>query len=177
MNGGPLAALGDVPLVYDVVPDGAHRPKDAVSGALRMLAVFSQPTQTSVVALRRARYELGRLIRRIAARQRGMVELRVVQYGVTRQRLGDIADSRDGWDVLHLSGHGGRGLFLLEHADGSPDPVDTADLVRLLRPARRRVKLAMVSLTQTASAASTVKPPAKTDSRSHTARSSSVHRS
>ena len=150
VNGRPLASLGDVPLVYDVVPDGARRPKDKVSGALRVLAVFSQPTQTSVVALRRARYELGRLIRRIAARQRGMVELQVVQYGVTRERLAKIVDSGDGWDVLHLFGHGGQGLFLLELADGSPDPVSAVDLVELLRPVRRRVKLAMVSACQSA---------------------------
>ena len=121
-----------------------------MAGALRVLAVFSQPTEGSVLALRRERYELGRLIRRIAARQRRRVELRVVQYGVTRDRLAEIADSRDGWDVLHLSGHGGRGLFLLEHADGSPDPVEAADLVALLRPVRPRVRLAVVSACQSA---------------------------
>lgn len=148
-RGQALAARGDVTLVYDLapVPGGA---KAAVSGALRVLAVFSQPTQTSVLALRRERYALGRLIRRIGARHRASVELKVVQYGVTRERLAQIADSGDGWDVLHLSGHGGRGLFLLEHADGSPDPVDTAGLVELLRPARRRVKLAVLSACQSA---------------------------
>ena len=152
VNGQPLAALGDVPFVYDLVPvlDGSRRPKAEAAGALRVMAVFSQPTQTAVLALRRERYALSRLIRRIAARQQRIVELRVLQYGVTRQRLAEIADTGDGWDVLHLSGHGGRGLFLLEHADGSTDPVDTADLVRLLRPARRRVKLAVVSACESA---------------------------
>jgi hypothetical protein len=53
-----------------------------------------------------------------------LLVLTVVQYGVTRERLARIADTGDGWDVLHLSGHGGPGAFLLEHADGSPDPVD-----------------------------------------------------
>jgi hypothetical protein len=148
-KGTPLASRGDVTLVYDVAPVPAAA-KAEVAGTLRVLAVFSQPTETSVLALRRERYALGQLIRRIAARQRASVELKVVQYGVTRDRLGEIADSGDGWDVLHLSGHGGRGVFLLEHADGSPDPVDTAELVRLLRPARRRVKLAVVSACQSA---------------------------
>jgi len=74
----------------------------------------------------------------------------VVQYGVTRQRLGDIADSRDGWDVLHLSGHGTGGVFALERADGSPDLVPTADLVALLRPVQRRVRLAVVSACESA---------------------------
>ena len=151
-NGKPLAALGDAPFVYDLIPalDGSRRPKAEVAGALRVLAVFSQPSETTVLALRRERYALSRLIRRIAARQRRMVELQVLQYGVTRDRLAEIADTGDGWDVLHLSGHGGRGLFLLEHADGSTDPVDTADLIRMLRPARPRVKLAVVSACESA---------------------------
>jgi hypothetical protein len=135
--GVPLAARGDVSLVY--APAGEPGPPKAeITEALRVLAVFSQPTRTSVLALRRERYALGRLIRRIAATQRRMMELKVVQYGVTREKLAEIADTGDGWDVLHLSGHGGRGVFLLEHADGSPDPVDTAELVRRssLRKAR-----------------------------------------
>src|ERR1700678_711198 len=81
-----------------------------------------------------------------------MVELAVVQYGVTREKLAEIADSGDGWDVLHLSGHGGPGAFVLEHPDGSPDPVDVADLVEMLRPAKHRVKLAVVSACESAAA-------------------------
>ena len=127
-DGMPLAARGDVSLVY--APAGTTGPPKAeVADALRVLAVFSQPTRTSVLALRRERYELGRLIRRLGATQKRMVELTVVQYGVTRERLARIVDTGDGWDVLHLSGHGGAGAFLLEHADGSPDLVDVADLV------------------------------------------------
>jgi hypothetical protein len=126
--------------------------KAQAADALRVLAVFSQPTRTSVLALRRERYELGGLIRRLAATRKRMVELTVVQYGVTRERLAEIVDTGDGWDVLHLSGHGGPGAFLLEHADGSPDPVDVADLVGMLRPAKRRVKLAVVSACESATA-------------------------
>jgi hypothetical protein len=149
--GMPLAARGDVSLVYAAAGDTAV-PKAPVAGALRVLAVFFQPARTSVLALRRERYALGRLIRRLAATQRRMVELKVVQYGVTRERFAEIADTGEGWDVLHLSGHGGPGAFLLEYADGSPDPVDVADLVRMLRPARRRVKLAVVSACESAAA-------------------------
>jgi hypothetical protein len=101
-------------------------PKAAIADALRVLAVFSQPTETSVLALRRERYALGKLIRRLAATQRRMMELKVVQYRVTREKLAEIVGTGDGWDVLHLSGHGGPGAFLLEHPDGSPDPVDVA---------------------------------------------------
>jgi len=144
VDGRPLAARGDVTLVYDIAPDAATVRKSHPGGSLRMLAVFAQPTETSVLALRRERYELTRLVRRIAARERAVMELQVVQYGVTRERLREIADSGDGWDVLHLSGHGTGGAFLLEKADGSPDLVATSDLVALLRPAKRRVRLAVV---------------------------------
>lgn len=151
-GGRPLAARGDVPLVYDIVPGSAGRRKNPVGDVLRVLAVFSQPTQTSILALRQERYALTRLMRRIAARERAAVELRVVQYGVTRERLAEIADSRNGWDVVHLAGHGGPGEFLLEHADGSPDLLPVADLIELLRPARHQLKLAVVSACESAAA-------------------------
>jgi CHAT domain len=150
VDGRPLAARGDVTLVYDIAPDAAPVRKSDPGDSLRMLAVFAQPTDTSVLALRRERYELTRLVRRIAARERAVVELQVVQYGATRARLREIANSSDGWDVLHLSGHGTGGAFLLEKDDGSPDPVATPDLVSLVRPARRRVRLAVVSACESA---------------------------
>jgi CHAT domain len=149
-EGRPLAARGNVTLVYDIAPDAAPVRKSDPGGSLRLLAVFAQPTETSVLALRRERYELTRLVRRIAARERAVVALQVVQYGATRERLREIADSGDGWDVLHLSGHGTGGAFLLEKEDGSPDLVATQDLVALLRPARRRVRLAVVSACESA---------------------------
>ena len=148
VGGKPLAARGDVTFVYDI--GGAGQQKEGVEQALRVLAVFSQPTQTSVLALRRERHALTQLIRRIAVRERATVEIQVVQYGVTRERLSQIADSDGGWDVLHLSGHGVGGLFALERSDGTPDLVDVRDLVALLRPARPRIKLAIVSTPQSA---------------------------
>ena len=57
-GGKPLAAQGDVTLVYDIAPDVPGRRKSEIGGSLRMLAVFSQPTRTSVLALRRERYAL-----------------------------------------------------------------------------------------------------------------------
>ncbi len=151
VGGVPLAARGDVALVYGL-PAPAGLAKAPVGDALRMLAVFSLPTATSALALRRERYELSRLVRRVAARSRRRVELEVAQYGVTRDVLKDLAKSGDGWDVLHLSGHGGAGEFLLERADGASDPVSTAELIKLLRPLRARVKLAVVSACQSAAA-------------------------
>ncbi len=153
-RGVPLAARGDVAFVYDIAAQGAGQPSPASgepgTGPLRILAVFSQPTKTSVLALRRERYALSRLIREGVARRRAAVELRVVQYGVTRERLSEIAADGDGWDILHLSGHGGVAGFLLERQDGTSDPVATDDLVALLRPARPRVSLAVVSACESA---------------------------
>jgi CHAT domain len=74
----------------------------------------------------------------------------VVQYGVTRDRLARVVREAPGWDVLHLSGHGTAGAFLLEGADGSPDLVAAAELAGLLRSARRRVKLAVLSACESA---------------------------
>ncbi|MGH4017420.1 MAG: hypothetical protein ACRDSL_26550 [Pseudonocardiaceae bacterium] len=151
VDGVPLAARGDVALVYELAASD-RLAKAAVGEALRVLAVFSLPTAASAPALRRERYQLSRLVRRVAARSRRRVELQVVQYGVTRGVLAELAGSGGGWDVLHLSGHGGVGEFLLERPDGSADPVSTAELIGLLRPARRRLKLAVVSAFQSAAA-------------------------
>ena len=57
VDGVPLAARGDVALVYDL-PGANGAVKAAAADALRMLAVFSLPTAMSAVALRRERYEL-----------------------------------------------------------------------------------------------------------------------
>ncbi len=151
IGGVPVAARGHVALVYDL-PGPPRSVKAPVGEALRMLAVFSLPTATSASALRRVRYELPRLVRRVAARGRRRVELEVAQYGMTRGVLADLAASRDGWDVLHLFGPGGAREFLLENPDGSADPVSDAELVGLLRPARQRLKLAVVSACQSAAA-------------------------
>jgi hypothetical protein len=153
VDGVPLAGRGDVTLVYDLPGAcGAGAAKEPVGGALRMLAVFSLPAVGQPLGLRRERYGLTQLVRRVASKAGRRVELEVAQYGVTREVLRDLAEDGDGWDVLHLSGHGGAGQFLLEKPDGSPDPVSTEELVELLAPARWRVKLAVVSACQSAAA-------------------------
>ncbi|WP_137813005.1 CHAT domain-containing protein [Gandjariella thermophila] len=144
VDGVSLAGRG-VGLVYQWAGTQA-RDKQPVGDALRILALFSMPSRTSVLALRRERYELARLVRTVAARERRAVELRVLQYGVTRDRLRATAEQEPGWDVLHLAGHGLEGGLLLEHPDGSPDEVSTTDLVTLLRPARRRLKLVVLGV-------------------------------
>jgi hypothetical protein len=150
VDGAPLARRGDVSLVYDI--GAAGRPKQDVGERLRMLAVFSLPTEATALGLRRERYELARLIRGLAASRGWAVDLEVLQYGVTRRLLEERLAFRGGPDLLHLSGHGGKGALLLEKPDGSPDPVPTAELIPLLAPAKSRVRLAVVSACDSAAA-------------------------
>lgn len=145
VEGRPLARRG-VSLVFEL--PGGEPPvagKEPVGEALRILALFSLPSRHAVLALRRERYELTRTVREIASRSRKAIELRVLQYGVTRDRLAETVEEYPGWDILHVSGHGALGTLALEQADGSPDEISTAELVELLRPARERLKLAVLA--------------------------------
>jgi len=151
-NGQPLA-LQDVSLVFEVVGENPPvRPKP-MGNRLRMLAVFSLPTDASALALRRERYELKKRMERIAQTHGLAVELRVLQYGATRQALREALEEGEGWDVIHLSGHGLAGAFALERADGSRDLILSRDLHKLLRPARGRIKLVTLSSCFSAAAA------------------------
>lgn len=145
VDGQPLARLG-VSLVHVVTEVSPAPVKQPVGAALRILALFSLPSGGAVLSLRRERYELARLVRQVASHSRRMVELRVLQYGVTRERLREVVAEHPGWDVLHVAGHGLRGGVLLEGPDGTPDEVSTVELVELLRPARSRLKLAVLGI-------------------------------
>jgi tetratricopeptide (TPR) repeat protein len=149
--GRPLA-LQRVSLVIQVDTERAvaARAKEPVSGRLRILALFSLPEGASALNLRRERYGLARLVEEIAATNNKAIELKVLQYGVTRQRLRSVAEQAEGWDVLHLSGHGLAGGLLLEQEDGTRDLVGTEDLVELLSPLVDRVKLVTASACSTA---------------------------
>jgi CHAT domain len=148
----PLA-VQDVSLVFEVQGETPQVAKQLVDEQLRILAVFSLPTEGTALALRRERYQLVKLVHRVAGRRRRAVELQVLQYGVTRQRLEEALSDGRGWDVLHVSGHGLAGGLLLEQPDGSGDLLQTPELVSLLRPARARLKL--VTLSSCLSAAAT----------------------
>jgi hypothetical protein len=147
----PLA-VQDVSLIFEVEAETPAVAKQPVGEQLRMLAVFSLPSEGTALALRRERYQLVQLVRRVAGRLRRAVELHVLQYGVTRQRLEEALSDGRGWDVLHVSGHGLAGGLLLEQQDGTGDLLYTPDLVRLVRPARRRLKLVCLSSCQSAAA-------------------------
>jgi hypothetical protein len=150
--GGVTLARKQISLVYELADLGAPGDKQNATESVRILALFSMPARSSVLALRRERYELVRIVRTIAAKSRKAIELRVLQYGVTRARLAEAVEEFPGWDVLHVSGHGGVGALLLELPDGEPDLVSTGELIEILAPARNRLKLAVLSACQSGAA-------------------------
>jgi hypothetical protein len=109
--------------------------------SLRILAVFSLPVQTNPLNLRRERYGLQQLVKDLNRTSGRAVELRVIQYGATRLTLEDALQDAEGWDVIHLSGHGTEGALLLEDDRGRNDRIDSDALGDLLEPAKARLKL------------------------------------
>jgi hypothetical protein len=119
-----------------------------------MLAVFSLPTDQSVLSLGRERYELMKLINQMAQARGLAIEMRVLQYGTTRQSLQEALEEGEGWDLIHFSGHGEKATLILENPDGSYDSVTSEELSALLSLASGRLKL--VTLSSCLSAAATV---------------------
>jgi hypothetical protein len=148
VDGIPLAE--HVSLIFDTSEYTRQPPKSPVAERPRMLAVFGLPTDASAVPLRRERHELSRVVRDISG-----VELRILQYGVTRERLESMMEEGTGWDVLHLAGHGiaaGDGLAL-EGPDGGTDVLMAEELARLLRRGRSQLKLVVISQCKSSAAA------------------------
>lgn len=149
---GKHLALEDVSLVFqEANSDIAEK---IVGDRLRVLGVFSLPTDISALALRRERYQLMKFIEGISQNHGVAIDLRVLQYGTTRKTLQDVLSEGDGWDLIHFSGHGSRALLVLEKEDGTQDPIDSNDFKKILRRTRHRVKL--VTLSSCLSAAATI---------------------
>lgn len=141
VDGQPLAAQ-DVTLVMQPAEHAAGVP--ARRDRLRVLGLFSLPEGGRPLNLRRERQALVTLIGGIAATGKA-ADVRVLQYGVTRDLLRDVLAEAEGWDIIHISGHGAPGEILLETAEGRPDRVPTADLADLLLAARGHVRLVTVA--------------------------------
>lgn len=131
---------------------------DAVTDCLRVLGVFSLPADERPLHLRRERQNLVRVFDDIAATGRA-VELRVVQYGVTRKRLGAIL-AEHAWDIVHLAGHGKPGSLALEGDNGSAEPVGAAELVKLLSGTTPPPKLVVISACHSAARSNEPEQPA-----------------
>ena len=147
-----LAQVGDRPLGLSGVTlvretagmaasDHVKRPVDS---RLRVLGLFSLPVGGQPLSLRRERQSLVAAIARTAAIGQA-AEVRVMQYGVTRDRLREALNQSEGWDIIHMSGHGEPGELLLERADGSLDRISSGDLRDMLDLASERVKLVSMS--------------------------------
>jgi tetratricopeptide (TPR) repeat protein len=111
---------------------------------LRVLAVFSLPEVGSPLNLRRERYALEQFVRNVQAEGKA-IQLRVLQYGATRQTLREALEEGEGWDILHFSGHGHNGVLALERTDGTPDVVTAEELETLLDDVKGRVQLLFLS--------------------------------
>lgn len=135
-----------------VIDQAPRRPlgKAAVGERLRMLAVFSLPDGAGALNLRKERFELARLVQEIAEVNDRAIELRVLQYGATRARLEDALLEQDGWDVVHLSGHGLRAGLVLETDTGEHDLITSKDLVELLDLTSDQLKLVTLSACESA---------------------------
>lgn len=139
-RGKPLAVQG-VSLVFEVVDEAPLWSAIPISDRhrLRLLALFSLPPEGVPLNLRRERQMLRSLVRRLTGAIGLSIDLRVLQYGVTRESLRDALAEGEGWDVIHFSGHGLPGTLLLEKPDGRPDPFD--DDRTLIGPLPRSVNL------------------------------------
>lgn len=150
LAGKPLAERG-FRLIYIVAHDSDQKPVRAAlkqtdqSDTFRMLGVFSLPRDATPLNLRQERYRLQQMVRRFTQSRNQAVELRLLQYGATRQLLADVLQEAPGWDAVHFSGHGAEGELILEKPDGAMDTIDAEDLAKLLRPARERLKLLTLS--------------------------------
>ncbi|MDX2545210.1 CHAT domain-containing protein [Streptomyces sp. WI04-05B] len=153
-RGRPLA-VQDVTLVTQWGTEGrsggrgSDRP-DQLDRPVRVLALFSLPEGSRALNLRRERLALTRLFTD-AARSGRAVEVRTLQYGVTRERLRAVLAGPDGWDLVHVSGHGAPGELLLETDAGRPDRIRAPELVDLLG-ATRGVSLVTLSACWSAAA-------------------------
>jgi len=150
VNGRPVA-LQDVALVMQPGGGDCDGASAVVGERLRVLGLFSLPVGEKALNLRRERRALVRLFSELASTGLA-VEVQALQYGVTRGRLEEMLSGPDGWDVIHVSGHGAPGELLLEKDDGSPDPVNSSELARLLGLARGRLKLVTLSACWSAAA-------------------------
>ncbi|WP_405771424.1 CHAT domain-containing protein [Streptomyces sp. NBC_01538] len=153
-EGRPLA-VQDVTLVTQLGSGGEGGSGEGRDdGPVRVLALFSLPEGSRALNLRRERLALARLFT-AAARSGRAVEVRTLQYGVTRERLRAVLARPAGWDLVHVSGHGAPGELLLETDAGRPDRVPGPELVDLLGVARG---VRLVTLSACWSAAAGIPP-------------------
>src|SRR5260370_32250323 len=90
-----------------------------------MLAVFARPETSSALGLVGERRALVRIAQDDPIARGGQpADLRVLQYGATKDSVRRSLSETEGWDVIHLAGHGGPGRLFLADENGGPGPGD-----------------------------------------------------
>ncbi len=148
IDGAPLAGVSFVFQAADETLPAV----EPIGDRLRLLALFSVPPDGNALNLRRERQMLRQLVTQLAGAAGRAVDLRVLQYGVTRDSLKQVLEEAEGWDVIHFSGHGLPGALVLEKPDGTTDQVSSTDLAAMLAQAGARVKLVVLSACLSAAA-------------------------
>ena len=142
-------AEAHIALVHEVEGDAQRMARPPTRGPLRILAVFSLPPAQSPLNLRVERQALRETVAALQGSGRqASIELRTLQYGATRETLRSALEEGEGWDVVHFSGHGGRGILALERSDATIDLLGAEDLAALLREHSGRLKLVTLSACQ-----------------------------
>jgi TPR repeat protein len=149
----PLARRQAVFVIKVAPPRGLKLSE--VPECLRVLAVFATPTNEQALNLRKERFALSRMADALVADHK-FLDLHVLQYGATVERLRRALRDAAGWDVVHFSGHGDVGRLYLENDQGNSEELPNQELLQLLADARGRLKL--VVLSSCLSATSAVSP-------------------
>jgi hypothetical protein len=149
-RGRPLFLQG-VSFVFELAGSNSaeHSP---VGERLRILALFSLPPAASALNLRRERQTLRSFVRKLNGAHGFAVDLRILQYGVTRERLVEVIEEEEGWDIIHFSGHGLPGSLILEKSDGQRDTIPSTDMADLLSRVGDKLKLVVLSACLSAAA-------------------------
>lgn len=119
---------------------------------LRILAVFPSPEGEAALGLREERRALEEAVERLVREGGRSIHLELVPWGASLERLQRHLQDEESWDILHIAGHGVSGALLVEDSSGRPLRLDAGGLVRLLRPARDRMRLVFLASCEGAAA-------------------------
>jgi tetratricopeptide (TPR) repeat protein len=97
---------------------------------LKVLLLFANARGDLPLALHQERECLRQwLSRRVAPYRRLRID--ILHYGVTRRSVRQAVAAAEGYQLVYFSGHGHHNRFVLEQADGAPDPVTGQELAEM----------------------------------------------
>ena len=135
LTNGTIPALIPGVFTWRTLPPPATKtaPQTPAPGPLKILVAIGAPdegkTKNSVLDIER---ELHTILNSVQeARNRGNAHVRVLETGSPAQIASALRELS--FHVLHLSGHGNKGILELEDEDGNPVPTTAADLAAAIR--------------------------------------------